>query len=109
MSAMFFQTRFGSSAYHCVLVLLLMREIFVAYETTTSILTFSTDRATNRSLKRELCYVEVQGILMFFQINILCCRTRMEFGDFKESQTQKASSYWVLLLDMKAVNNKQCS
>jgi hypothetical protein len=70
-----------------------MREIFVAYETTTSILTFSTDRATNRSLKRELCYVEVQGILMFFQINILCCKTGMEF--IADVARKKASAHGV--------------
>jgi hypothetical protein len=29
----------------------------------------------------------------------------MEFGDFKEDQTQKASSFWVLLQDVKAMNN----
>jgi hypothetical protein len=40
-------------------MLKLMRESFIAYETTTSPLAFPTGRSTNKSLQRELYYVEV--------------------------------------------------
>ena len=42
-----------------------MGESFIAYETTTSPLAFPTDRSTNKSLKRELCHVEVQCLINF--------------------------------------------
>jgi hypothetical protein len=54
-----FQTRFDPSAYSSVSVLKLMGKIFVAYENTTFPLAFPTCRATNESLQRELCNVEV--------------------------------------------------
>jgi hypothetical protein len=61
-----FQTRCDPSAYSSVSVLRLMGQIFVAYENTTFTLAFPTCRATNESLQRELCNVEVQCLIMVF-------------------------------------------
>ena len=88
-----FQSSHVSSLYFCIFMLTLVGENCRWSETTAFLLEFPIDRSINRSLWRELCYIKVQGILKFFQINILCCRTWMEFGDFKEGHTQKASSY----------------
>jgi len=63
-----FQTRSDSSAYSSVSVLKLMRQIFVAYESTTFPLAFPTSRSPNKSLQRELCHIEVQCIIMVFYI-----------------------------------------
>jgi hypothetical protein len=50
-----FQTRSDSSAYYSVSMLKLMRESFIAYETTTSPLAFPTGRSTNNlSIERAL-------------------------------------------------------
>jgi hypothetical protein len=76
-----FQTRSDSLAYSNVSVLKLMRQIFVAYESTTFPLAFPTGRSINKSLQRELCNVEVQCLIMVFFsffVYILCCWTGIE-------------------------------
>jgi hypothetical protein len=76
-----FQTRSDSLAYSNVSVLKLMRQIFVAYESTTFPLAFPTGRSINKSLQRELCNVEVQCLIMVFFsffFYILCCWTGIE-------------------------------
>jgi hypothetical protein len=61
-----FQTRSDSLAYSSVSVLKLMRQIFIAYESTASPLAFPTGRSTNKSLQRELCHIAIWCLLMFF-------------------------------------------
>jgi hypothetical protein len=67
-----FQTKFDSSAYSSVSVLKLMRQIFVAYESTTFPLAFPTGRSPNKSLQRALPHrssVYNHGFLHFVQLN----------------------------------------
>jgi hypothetical protein len=84
-----FQTRSDSSAYSSVSVLKLMRQSFVAYENTASLLACPTGRSTNKSLQRELCNVEVQCIIMvFFFLRSASCAAELKlsskWGNFKE-------------------------
>jgi hypothetical protein len=60
-----FQPRFVSFPYFRVLMLTLVGETCRRYETTSFLLGFSTGRATNRFLWRELCHGEVLYLLLF--------------------------------------------
>ena len=60
-----FQPRFVSFPFFCIFKLTPMRENYRWSETTASLLGFSTCRATNRFLQRELCHGEVLYLLLF--------------------------------------------
>jgi hypothetical protein len=80
---------------YSVLMLKLMGESFIAYETKTFPLAFPTGKSTNKSLQRELCHVEVQCLIMFFffflvfldqHLVLLNWNWAHSGGNFKEDQ-----------------------
>jgi hypothetical protein len=72
-----FQPRYVSSPNFCVLMPTLVGENYRWSETTSFLLGFSTCRATNRFLQRELCHVEVWCLLMFFRPGLTLLPTTM--------------------------------
>jgi len=112
--------------------------IFVAYENTTFPLAFPTCRATNESLQRELCNVEVWCLFMFFRPGLalqpttmsLCwnwweifiayapnksplafptCRSTKKYLQRELCNVEVQGRIMVLLKDVEAMNNYQCN
>jgi hypothetical protein len=72
-----FQPRSVSFPYFCIFKLTLMRENYRWSETTASLLGFSTCRATNIFLQRELCHGEVLYLLLFSSSSLAFLPTTM--------------------------------
>ena len=66
ISAFVFQSSSIFSHRYYILVLLIVGESFKTYGNTTSPLRFLTSSATNRSLWREISYVDILYMLLFF-------------------------------------------
>ena len=72
-----FQSRHVSFLYFYILILTLLKENHRWPETTVFLLGLPTCGSTNRFLPRELCYVEVWCLFVFFRTGLDLQRTKM--------------------------------